>query len=317
MALQIGSEALISKCKPPRARSSSTTGLGTTGCCSSAFRKDFTPVSTTELGALARLKPEFDKRGVKLMGPSVDLFDRHSKWAEDIRRTQGTAPNFPMVGDTDFNVSKLYDMLPAATSGDVNKRTAADNQTVRNVFVIGPDKKIKLVLVYPMSTGRNFQEILRAIDSLQLTAKHRISNSIRLEAGRRRHHLGFGERRRGQDDLSAGLEIAETLYPDRPAAEVIRGFRRSRQRGAKIARAVAHQRVLGLQRLRASRCFDTLKNLAIVTGSTEPWGTIWTTTNRYSSKRPRRSAAPQWQQRKLPRPWSRKSGRRPGRSRRG
>jgi alkyl hydroperoxide reductase subunit AhpC len=137
--------------------------------------KDFTPVCTTELGTVARMKPDFDKRGVKLIGLSVDPVDRHSKWAEDIKETQGAAPNYPMIGDTDFNVSKLYDMLPASTSGDVNARTAADNQTVRNVFVIGPDKKIKLVLVYPMSTGRNFQEILRAIDSLQLTAKHSVS----------------------------------------------------------------------------------------------------------------------------------------------
>ena len=137
--------------------------------------KDFTPVCTTELGALAKLKPEFDKRGVKLMGLSVDPVDRHSKWSEDIRETQGAAPNYPMIGDTDFNVSKLYDMLPAATSGDATARTAADNQTVRNVFIIGPDKKIKLVLVYPMTTGRNFQEILRVIDSLQMTAKHRVA----------------------------------------------------------------------------------------------------------------------------------------------
>jgi len=137
--------------------------------------KDFTPVCTTELGAVAKLKPEFDKRGVKLIGLSVDPVDRHSKWAEDIEETQGAAPNYPMIGDIDFNVSKLYDMLPASTSGDVATRTPADNQTVRNVFVIGPDKKIKLVLVYPMSTGRNFQEILRAIDSLQLTAKHSVS----------------------------------------------------------------------------------------------------------------------------------------------
>jgi alkyl hydroperoxide reductase subunit AhpC len=137
--------------------------------------KDFTPVCTTELGAVAKLKPEFDKRGVKLIGLSVDPVDRHSKWAEDIKETQGAAPNYPMIGDTDYNVSKLYDMLPASASGDPLKRTPADNQTVRNVFVIGPDKKIKLVLVYPMSTGRNFQEILRAIDSLQLTAKHSVS----------------------------------------------------------------------------------------------------------------------------------------------
>ena len=137
--------------------------------------KDFTPVCTTELGAVARLKPEFDKRGVKLIGLSVDPVDRHAKWAEDIKETQGAAPNYPMIGDTDYNVSKLYDMLPASTSGDPLKRTPADNQTVRNVFVIGPDKKIKLVLVYPMSTGRNFQELLRSIDSLQLTATHSVS----------------------------------------------------------------------------------------------------------------------------------------------
>ena len=202
--------------------------------------KDFTPVCTTELGALAKLKPEFDKRGVKLMGLSVDPVDRHSKWAEDIKETQGTAPNYPMIGDTDFKVSKLYDMLPAATSGDVTKRTAADNQTVRNVFIIGPDKKIKLVLVYPMSTGRNFQEILRVNQFTAVDRETSHLDSVRLEAGRRRHHLGFGERRRGQDDLSAGLEIAETLYPDRTAAEVICGFHRSRHRDAKSARAVRH-----------------------------------------------------------------------------
>src|ERR1700760_3645335 len=145
--------------------------------------KDFTPVCTTELGALARLKPEFDKRGVKLMGLSVDPVDRHSKWAEDIKETQGAAPNYPMIGDTDYNVSKLYDMLPASTSGDPLKRTPADNLTVRNVFVIGPDKKINLVLVYPMTTGRNFQEILRAIDSLQLTAKHSVSTPANWKQG--------------------------------------------------------------------------------------------------------------------------------------
>jgi thioredoxin-dependent peroxiredoxin len=137
--------------------------------------KDFTPVCTTELGALARLKPEFDKRDVKLIGLSVDPVTKHSLWADDIKETQGYAPNFPMIADIDFNVSKLYGMLPASTSGDVGTRTATDNQTVRNVFVIGPDKRIKLVLIYPMSTGRNFQEILRVIDALQLTAKHAVS----------------------------------------------------------------------------------------------------------------------------------------------
>ena len=145
--------------------------------------KDFTPVCTTELGAVARLKPEFDKRGVKTIGLSVDPVNKHAQWAEDIKETQGAAPNFPMIGDTDFKVSKLYDMLPASTSGDVNTRTANDNATVRNVFIIGPDKKIKLVLVYPMSTGRNFQEILRVIDSLQLGAKHRVSTPADWQQG--------------------------------------------------------------------------------------------------------------------------------------
>ena len=137
--------------------------------------KDFTPVCTTELGAVARLKPEFDKRGVKVIGLSVDPVDRHAGWAADIKETQGAAPNFPMIGDTDYNVSKLYGMLPAPVSGDPLKRTPADNQTVRNVFIIGPDKKIKLILVYPMTTGRNFDEVLRVLDSLQMTAKHRVA----------------------------------------------------------------------------------------------------------------------------------------------
>jgi alkyl hydroperoxide reductase subunit AhpC len=137
--------------------------------------KDFTPVCTTELGAVARLKPEFDRRGVKVIGLSVDPVENHAKWAEDIARTQGHAPNFPMIGDTDLAVAKLYGMLPAETQGTSEGRTAATNATVRNVFVIGPDKAIKLILVYPMSTGRNFDEILRVIDSMQLTAKHKVA----------------------------------------------------------------------------------------------------------------------------------------------
>jgi alkyl hydroperoxide reductase subunit AhpC len=145
--------------------------------------KDFTPVCTTELGYMARIKPEFDKRGVKIIGLSVDPVDRHSVWAADIKETQGFAPNYPMIGDVDFKVSKLYGMLPAAVSGDPLKRTPADNQTVRNVFVIGPDKKIKLVLVYPMSTGRNFDEVLRVIDSLQLTAKHSVATPVNWKQG--------------------------------------------------------------------------------------------------------------------------------------
>jgi thioredoxin-dependent peroxiredoxin len=145
--------------------------------------KDFTPVCTTELGYLARLKPEFDRRRVKLMGLSVDGLDDHEAWADDIEETQGARPNYPIIADTDYTVSKLYDMLPANTSGDPRQRKPADNQTVRNVFVIGPDKKIKLVLVYPMTTGRNFEEVLRAIDSLQLTAAHRIATPVNWRPG--------------------------------------------------------------------------------------------------------------------------------------
>jgi alkyl hydroperoxide reductase subunit AhpC len=175
MALQIGAEAPDFEAQTTEGKIKFHDWIGNSWAMLFSHPKDFTPVCTTELGALAKLKPEFDKRGVKLMGLSVDPIDRHALWATDIKETQGAAPNYPMIGDTDFNVSKLYDMLPAFTSGDPLKRTPADNQTVRNVFVIGPDKKIKLVLVYPMSTGRNFQEILRAIDSLQLTSKHSVS----------------------------------------------------------------------------------------------------------------------------------------------
>ena len=145
--------------------------------------KDFTPICTTELGYMAKLKPEFDKRGVKVIGLSVDSTENHAKWADDIEETQGTRPNYPMIGDTDFAVSKLYGMLPASTSGDPKDRTPADNQTVRNVFVIGPDKKIKLILVYPMTTGRNFDEVLRVIDSLQLTANHRVATPVNWKQG--------------------------------------------------------------------------------------------------------------------------------------
>jgi thioredoxin-dependent peroxiredoxin len=145
--------------------------------------KDFTPVCTTELGYMAKIKPEFDKRSVKIIGLSVDPLTNHQGWMNDIKETQGFAPNYPMIADADFKVSKLYGMLPAAASGDPAKRTAADNQTVRNVFVIGPDKKIKLVLVYPMTTGRNFDEVLRVIDSLQLTAKHKVATPVNWKQG--------------------------------------------------------------------------------------------------------------------------------------
>ena len=145
--------------------------------------KDFTPVCTTELGYMAKIKPEFDKRNVKIIGLSVDPVDNHAKWAADIEETQGTAPNYPMIGDSDFAVSKAYGMLPADVSGDPTSRTPADNQTVRNVFVIGPDKKVKLVLIYPMTTGRNFDEVLRVIDSLQLTAKHKVATPAQWQQG--------------------------------------------------------------------------------------------------------------------------------------
>jgi thioredoxin-dependent peroxiredoxin len=145
--------------------------------------KDFTPVCTTELGYMATIKPEFDRRGVKIIGLSVDSAGDHQRWAADIAETQGQAPNYPIIADDAFTVAKLYEMLPAATSGDAKARTPADNQTVRNVFVIGPDKKIKLVLVYPMTTGRNFDEVLRVVDSLQLTARHKVSTPVNWKQG--------------------------------------------------------------------------------------------------------------------------------------
>jgi len=145
--------------------------------------KDFTPVCTTELGYMAKIKPEFDKRNVKIIGISVDPIDRHAKWAEDIKETQGFAPNYPMIGDPTLAVSKAYGMLPAESGSSSEGRTAADNMTVRNVFVVGPDKKIKLVLVYPMTTGRNFDEVLRVIDSLQLTAKHKVATPVNWKDG--------------------------------------------------------------------------------------------------------------------------------------
>ena len=145
--------------------------------------KDFTPVCTTELGYMARAKPEFDRRNVKIIGISVDSTSDHEGWAKDIEETQGEAPNYPIIGDDDFKVAKLYGMLPAEVEGDAKARTPADNQTVRNVFVIGPDKKVKLVLVYPMTTGRNFDEVIRVIDSLQLTAKHRVATPVNWQQG--------------------------------------------------------------------------------------------------------------------------------------
>ena len=145
--------------------------------------KDFTPVCTTELGYMAKVKPEFERRNVKIIGLSVDSASDHEGWAKDIEETQGHAPNYPIIADSDFAVSKAYGMLPAQVAGEASDRTAADNQTVRNVFVIGPDKRVKLVLVYPMTTGRNFDEVLRVIDSLQLTAKHRVSTPVNWRSG--------------------------------------------------------------------------------------------------------------------------------------
>jgi alkyl hydroperoxide reductase subunit AhpC len=183
MALTIGSTA-------PDFEAETTEGpihfydwLGDSWAVLFSHPRNFTPVCTTELGAMARIEPEFERRGVKIIGLSVDPIENHPQWAKDIEETQGTAPNYPIIADSDFVISKLYGMLPADVSGDPTARTPADNQTVRNVFVIGPDKKIKLLLVYPMTTGRNFDEVLRVIDSLQLTAKHKVATPANWKPG--------------------------------------------------------------------------------------------------------------------------------------
>src|SRR5450432_3428535 len=175
MTLSLGNTAPDFEAETTQGKISFHDWIGDSWAVLFSHPKDFTPVCTTELGYMARIKPEFDRRNVKVIGLSVDSTGNHQEWANDIKETQGHAPNYPIIGDADFNVSKLYGMLPASTSGDPAKRTAADNQTVRNVFVIGPDKKIKLILIYPMTTGRNFDEVLRVIDSLQMTAKHRVA----------------------------------------------------------------------------------------------------------------------------------------------
>jgi len=203
MALQLGDEA-------PDFEAQTTEGpirfhewIGDSWAVLFSHPKDFTPVCTTELGFMANAKPEFDRRGVKIMAISVDTTSDHERWARDIEETQGAAPNYPIVGDGDFKVSKLYGMLPAGVSGDPKDRTPADNQTVRNVFVIGPDKKIKLILVYPMTTCRNFDEVLRVIDSLQLTAKHKVATPVNWQ--------------QGEDVIIAGSvskEEAEKTYPE-------------------------------------------------------------------------------------------------------
>ena len=183
--------------------------------------KDFTPVCTTELGYMAKLKPEFDKRNTKIIGLSVDPVDDHARWANDIKETQGHAPNYPMIGDSDLNVAKLYEMLPAALEGGSKGRTAADNMTVRNVFVIGPDKKIKLILVYPMTTGRNFDEVLRVLDSLQLTAKHKVATPVNWKQGDDVIISRLRLRRRGKAEVSRWLEGPAAVPAHRAPAERI------------------------------------------------------------------------------------------------
>ena len=183
MALTIGDTAPDFQADTTEGRISFHDWVGDSWAVLFSHPKDFTPVCTTELGYMAKIKPEFDKRGVKIIGLSVDPTDKHEGWADDIEETQGSRPNYPIIGDTDFAVSKAYGMLGADVSGDTADRTAADNQTVRNVFVIGPDKKIKLVLVYPMTTGRNFDEVLRVIDSLQLTTTHKVSTPVNWKQG--------------------------------------------------------------------------------------------------------------------------------------
>jgi alkyl hydroperoxide reductase subunit AhpC len=202
MTLQIGDIAPDFEADTTEGRIRFHDWIGNSWAVLFSHPKDFTPVCTTELGYMAKIKPEFDKRGVKIIGLSVDPTTDHARWANDIKETQGVAPNYPIIGDGDFHVSKLYGMLPAAVSGDPAKRTPADNQTVRNVFVAGPDKKVKLILIYPMTTGRNFDEVLRVIDSLQLTAKHKVATPVNWK--------------QGEDVIIAGSvsdEDAKKVYP--------------------------------------------------------------------------------------------------------
>ena len=203
MALTIGDTAPDFEAESTEGHISFHEWLGDSWGVLFSHPKDFTPVCTTELGYMANAKPEFDSRNVKILGLSVDATSDHERWAQDIAETQGTAPNYPIIGDHDFNVSKLYGMLPDSVTGDPSGRTPADNQTVRNVFVIGPDKKIKLVLIYPMTTGRNFDEVLRVIDSLQLTAKHKVATPVNWK--------------QGEDVIIAGSvsnDEAKEQYPD-------------------------------------------------------------------------------------------------------
>ena len=183
MALTIGSEAPDFTAETTEGTIDFHDWIGDSWAVLFSHPKDFTPVCTTELGYMASIEPEFARRDVKIIGLSVDPLDKHEAWAKDIEETQGTAPNYPIISDADFNVSKLYEMLAADVGGDPGERTPADNQTVRNVFVIGPDKKVKLILVYPMTTGRNFDEVLRVVDSLQLTAKHKVATPAQWQQG--------------------------------------------------------------------------------------------------------------------------------------
>jgi alkyl hydroperoxide reductase subunit AhpC len=203
MALQLGDVAPDFEAETTEGRIKFHDWIGDSWAVLFSHPKDFTPVCTTELGYMASIEPEFAKRNTKIIGLSVDPLDKHEEWAKDIEDTQGTAPNYPIIGDTDFNVARLYGMLPAGVSGNVEDRTPVDNQTVRNVFVIGPDKKIKLILVYPMTTGRNFDEVLRVIDSLQLTADHKVATPAQWQ--------------QGDDVIIAGSvsnDQAKEIYPD-------------------------------------------------------------------------------------------------------
>src|SRR6201991_2722369 len=203
MALTIGDTAPDFEADTTEGRISFHDWIGDGWAVLFSHPRNFTPVCTTELGYMASIKPDFDSRGVKIIGLSVDPLDNHEKWSEDIAETQGAAPNYPLIADADFAVSKAYGMLPADVEGDPTARTPMDNQTVRNVFVIGPDKKVKLILVYPMTTGRNFDEVLRVVDSLQLTAKHRVATPVNWQQG---------------DDViiasSVSNDEAKEIYPD-------------------------------------------------------------------------------------------------------
>ena len=219
MALQLGDTAPDFTADTTEGKISFHEWLGDSWGVLFSHPKDFTPVCTTELGYMASIKPAFDKRNTKIIGLSVDSTGDHEAWAKDIEETQGTAPNYPIIADDDFEVAKAYGMLPADTSGEAKPRTPADNQTVRNVFVIGPDKKIKLILVYPMTTGRNFDEVLRVLDSLQLTAKHKVATPAQWQQGDDVIIAGVGVRRRGEGEVRR-LGVAQAVHPDRSAAEL-------------------------------------------------------------------------------------------------